>query len=298
MKSLSSTLISLFLLLVACGPQEEDDDEVVDLVGTWKLMEYVDHGAGDTAWSQYSDNIIYLKHITPTHFTWLHYDKDENRMVGTGGGTYTYTGDTYTEDIHFFHPPGSSELGQTIPFTAEFKDGKWYHTGYAKEMEFDPETAEVVVVDSNKIEEIWEKIESEEPHSEIVGTWELVSYKNEEDSIWSEHPGFVGYMKLITPTHFTWVYYNKEGDEVTAEAGGTYTLEEDIYSETLFYQHPPEQNLVGLTIPFDFRMENGKWYHKGWIVRPVIDPETGEQIRVDSSLVEEIWEPYGKEETM
>ena len=65
----------------------------------------------------------------------------------------------------------------------------------------------------------------------LVGTWELVSVKNEGDSIWTEYPNFVGYLKHITPTHFNWVYFNTEGDEVSGEGGGLYNLKGINYIE-------------------------------------------------------------------
>src|SRR5690606_17279755 len=76
--------------------------------GSWQLISRIDHAGGDTAWTELPDNIIYQKHITPTHFTWISYNTEEDVMSGAGGGTYTYIGDIYVEDIHFFYPPGSS----------------------------------------------------------------------------------------------------------------------------------------------------------------------------------------------
>ena len=277
---------------MACAPKEEQVEANPDtLEGSWKLTSYL--ADGDSVWQEYTDDVIYLKHVTPTHFTWIRFNKNENAMAGTGGGTYKYDGKTYTEDITFFHPPGSNELGQAIPFDVTFKDGKWYHTGYARVLEFDPEIGESVVVDSSKIEEIWSRVEikSEPENQELLGTWNLSRYKELGDSVYSEYPDFVKYLKLITPTHFIWIYYNEAGDEVVAEGGGTWSYENDVYSEVLDFVHPPVSGLTGVSLPFEFDMEDGRWYHKGWSKVAQTDPETGEEKTVETR-VDEVWKAY------
>ena len=215
------TFLALFAIgSIGCSPGQKEEMAKVPsdaLLGTWKLVSYVDHQEGGTSWGKYGNNVIYEKYITPTHFTWVRYEKDNDNLVGIGGGTYTFDGKTYTEDIKFFLPPGSSQLGQAIPFEVAFEDGLWEHVGFSKVLEFDADKGEMTVVDSLKIEEKWEKVEAgvNTSHlSDILGTWELLSYRQEGDSLRSEYPGFVSYIKLITPTHFVWVRYNKEGDEV------------------------------------------------------------------------------------
>ena len=289
------------LVFVGCSAQKsiemESFSEQADaLEGSWELVSYIDHANGDSTWSEYPSNIIYQKHITPTHFTWLSYNTDEDGMNGTGGGTYTYIGDIYVEDIHFFYPPGSSILGQTIPFTVEMKDGQWHHTGYAKNLEFDAETGEMIVVDSTKIEEIWERVEAHgvevNQDLSLVGTWELVSYMEPNQEVWSEYPTFVGYIKHITPTHFVFVKYNAEGDEVMFEGGGTYSLEGDTYTENILFMYPSGSQQVGTTLPFFMNRQGDNWYHTGFIKKIETNPETGESVAVDSTQVREIWKPY------
>ena len=299
MKALRIYIMALLILPWACTPQstEETEDDFT-LVGTWKLMKYIDSDQSDREWKSYDEDVIYLKHITPTHFTWLRYDQSKDQMAGTGGGTYKFANGIYEEDIHFFHPPGSSELGQAIPFEAQFKDGEWYHKGFAKVIEFDPETGEMVVVDSSKIEEVWERTNAPVASQEFVGTWELISYKTENDSLWIEYPDFVGYLKHITPTHFNWIYYNAEGDEVMSEGGGLFVIDGNKYTEKIMYQHGTEQNIVGLSADFEFRIEDGKWYHTGYVVGPVMDPETREKVGMDTSKIEEIWMRYGRDSSL
>lgn len=261
--------ISLLIVIAfgTCKPQTTTPEPVSfeSLEGTWRLVHY--KVEGDTTWKSYPDNVLYQKHITPTHFYWESYDLDKDSLVGAGGGTYIYDKDakTYTEDINFFLPAGSNELGQTIPFEVGNDDGKWFHKGYAQVYEFDPETGNNVVVDSSLIEEIWEHTAAPSSKSTFVGTWELISYRQTGDSLYTEYPDFVKYIKLITPTHFAWVQFNSEADEVMGAGGGTYQLSNAGYVETVLFFYP-RSDIRGQTITFtDDVDQEGIWHLAGTV---------------------------------
>ncbi|MEL7004563.1 MAG: hypothetical protein AAFN93_17785, partial [Bacteroidota bacterium] len=121
----------------------------------------------------------------------------------------------------------------------------------------------------------------------LLGTWQLQSYREEQDSSRSEYPSFVKYMKSITPTHFIWVKYNGEGDEVMAAGSGTYGYETGKYTENIEMIYPPGANQVGTSVAFsaDFQ-EDGDWIHKGHILKT--DAENPAVV-VDSLLIDEVW---------
>jgi hypothetical protein len=298
----TTCFLSIFsiIILFGCSTDKVTENESLSndaLEGSWQLISRINHGAGDTTWSSLPDNMIYQKHITPTNFTWLGYDKEEHRTTGTGGGTYTFSGDTYMEDINFFYPPGSDILGQTIPFSVEMKDGKWYHTGYSKDLEFDAETGDMKVVDSTKIEEIWERVEThgfqDNTDLSLAGSWELVSYMPANQQVWTEYPDFVGYIKHVTPSHFLVLKYNKEGDEITFELSGTYNLNEDTYIENILTAYPSNPAQIGTSHTFKKEMRDDKWYLSGFTYTMGIDSVSGNSVVLDSTLIQEIWQPYG-----
>ena len=288
-----STLIP-FLILFACGaPQETTSDasEMESLEGSWRLIKIKD---ANDEWQTPPSTQVYEKYISPTHFTWVSYEMGKDTLYGTGGGTYTYDMDarTYTEDIRFFLPAGSNELGQSIPFDVRFEDGQWYHTGYAKVFEFDPETGENMVVDSNKIEEIWERTDVSASDPSAVGTWQLESFKDHGDSLRTDYPDFVNIFKLVTPTHFVWIHYVTEEDVVLAQGTGTYNYDGTTYTETLNSVYPSGSNQVGTTLPFESRIEDGKWYLLGNIKRLEQDSATGETVEQDSAVIDEVWKIF------
>lgn len=286
---------SSFFLLFACSPQIETSQEsgaLESLEGTWRRVSYKDQQ--DSTWKSDPSTRIYEKYVSPSHFCWVSYETTQDTLLGTGGGTYVYNMEsrTYTEDIKFFLPTGSNEHGQSIPFDVRFEDGKWYHTGYAKVFEFDPDTGENVVVDSSKIEEIWERTDAAPSDESLVGTWQLESFKDHGDSIRTDYPEFVSIFKLVTPTHFVWIHYITEQDIVLAEGSGTYTFQGNTYTETLNMVYPSGSNQIGTVMPFESRMENDTWYLLGNIKRLEQDPASGEMIAKDSAKIDEVWKLF------
>ena len=288
---ISISLMVLYLLcLMSCTPSEKPAKAVVlgkdALVGSWRLIKTIEIGHEDSTNRRDGEEKFYIKHINNTHFIWVEFDRINNQLLGTGGGTYTIENGIYTENIEFYYPPGANELGQAIPFTAEIdEDGIWRHTGYAKIMEFDPETADNIMVDSVIIDELWERIDvpvSDDSDGQLVGSWDFQNYLVQSDSTWGTYPPFYGIMKLITPTHFTWVQYNTEGDEIFGIGGGTYLISEDQYIELIQFIHPPRPDLTGVNAVYSWRQDN----NDHWNISGVVES------RDQPILLEENWSKF------
>lgn len=282
---------SVFLPLVAaflmsdllCSGMQSKTDPPPSLVGTWRLVSYNDPS---NEWRSYPENVIYEKYITPTHFLWVRYEKDNDQLVGMGGGTYSYDGENYQEKIEFFLPATSGILGQTIDFTARFDNGKWHHTGYARETVFDPGEAATVMADSARIEEIWEQVPASVANeNDLMGVWRMVSYKEKEDGPAMSYPGFVKYLKLVTPTHFAWVQYNEDGDYISGAGAGTYTYNGEQYIENVNLIYPAGSELTGSKITFDCELRGNLWLHSVSEVE-----KDGEKL--DSVYIDERWVRY------
>ena len=268
MKKINSYLSVLLIgsIFLTCStPDESATAELVkeDLIGSWRLIKTIEIGHEDSTNRRDGEEKYYIKHVNNTHFIWSEYDRKSDQLLGTGGGTYTLEGNIYTEDIQFYFPSGSNELGQAIPFRAEMEDGIWHHTGYAKLFEFDPETAEVVFVDSAIIDELWERIEvapEDDTNGKLLGTWIMLNYKEPSDSTWNEQPSFVRDLKILTPTHFTWISYNTGADEMYRLGGGTYSVSNDTYRENIQYWYPHDPGVIGISADFEWSIdEDDHW---------------------------------------
>lgn len=257
-----------------------------DIIGSWELISYVDDDLKTGKWSSYTSEIIYQKHITNTHFTWFKYDQKRDELLGMGGGTYRIDENgKYVENITFFYPPGSSELGQTIPFELKIEKGVWYHKGYAKRMTYS-DNGEVVMKDSIKIEEKWSPILSKNNNDkDLVGTWSLVSFRSKKDEPYLEYPEFTAYLKLITPTNFVWIKYDKEDDQIFAAGSGTYNFSKNKYEEFVKVTFPVNSIVRNKKITFFPKITGQKWHHMG------IVPGT-ENSKSSEGYIDEIWMPY------
>lgn len=71
---------------------------------------------------------VTYKLLTPGHFQWMAINTSTGEFFGTGGGTYTFKNETYTENIGFFSRD-NSRVGASLSFEGELKDGHWHHSG-------------------------------------------------------------------------------------------------------------------------------------------------------------------------
>jgi hypothetical protein len=112
------------------------------------------------------------------------------------------------------------------------------------------------------------------PDSKLVGTWKVISATYGGREVQREE-GFTT-LKHVTPTHFMWAMYGKDG-KVIAALGGTYTLKGDEYVETPEYGVGAVlDQLKGKPQAFKWKVEGDKWYHTG---------------KLSSGLtIEEVWE--------
>lgn len=159
-------MLFIFLVALSCTPSQEretdaENQQTVEkkdpLEGKWRLVAVKQGEDADFVYTP--DSINYFKLLVDDSFMWVRYVKGDSGIIGTAGGTYTVEGGKYTEDIHYFYPPGSSLLGASVPFKWEIKDGTWYHSGYINQREYDEEIGDYVVTGRYKLEEIWERVE-------------------------------------------------------------------------------------------------------------------------------------------
>ncbi|MEA4916425.1 hypothetical protein [Proteiniphilum sp.] len=91
----------------------------------------------------------------------------------------------------------------------------------------------------------------------IEGTWKLVEESNPLPE------GFTN-LKHITSTHFMWTIIDKDGNIATG-AGGTYTLKDGVYIETVLFTLPGMQNLKGKKAIYKLNMDDKTMSLSGYI---------------------------------
>lgn len=120
--------------------------------------------------------------------------------------------------------------------------------------------------------------EKEAPKNPLVGSWELVRFKYGDAPDYSDFPKASRRLKLITPTHWSWVEYDTAGPkEAKVGMGGPYTLKGEIYTETVEFATGGMVRFLDKTHSFKVRVEGDKCFLSGTLA-------TGLKI-------EEIWQP-------
>jgi hypothetical protein len=123
------------------APKAQRDQQQHPLVGTWKL-ESAKYGGNV---SDLPATLTMLKHVTPTQFMWVRYDKD-GKVSGAAGGGYKIDGDKYAETPEYGIGDDFGEIkGKTHAFTWKVEGAKWYSNG--------------ALAGGLTIEEVWERVE-------------------------------------------------------------------------------------------------------------------------------------------
>jgi hypothetical protein len=126
----------------ADGPKQAEARTGNELVGTWKMVK-AKYGGTE---AKILDDHTEFKHITPTQFMLVAFDKD-GKVIAAIGGPYTLKGDKYEETPVY----GLSDIftlvkGKPQSFTWKVEGNKWYHNG--------------TLSSGLTIEEVWERVEN------------------------------------------------------------------------------------------------------------------------------------------
>ena len=96
-----------------------------------------------------------------------------------------------------------------------------------------------------------------------IGTWKLVSTKYGDAKDFTQYSEDSTRMKLINPTHFTWLEIDNNSKKVLTSAGGTYTLEGETYTESLDFAGEGMAPYLGKAQKFTIRVEGDKLFQSG-----------------------------------
>jgi len=122
----------------------------------------------------------------------------------------------------------------------------------------------------------------------LTGSWTLIKYKYGTEQDLSEVPELITYVKHITGTHFSWASYGENGN-IIAAGGGTYELNNNVYTEHIDYFHPLGSNLPGSSVSFNYNTKGNDWTISGFVKNIQINPASGKYESIDSVRLEEVW---------
>ena len=226
-----------------------------ELPGTWENVSQANS----------PKEIQFIKHVTPTHFTWVVYDREKNAILAVTGGTWSLKDGKYEESIEFASDNAQQLRGKTFQFTIKLAGDKWDHKGVpGSEIEVDEVWTRMKQGDE-------QKKNTGEPGRKLLGTWEAVFQarctQGDQD------------VKHITPTHWTWVTYDRENKRVLAAAGGTWSLRNGEYVEDCEFTTDNFPQVRGNSYPFEYRLEGDQWTLKGGANRAIREDETWTRLK-------------------
>ncbi len=241
----------LILLFAAClatfglaGAQN------LKIQGAWKMLER--NGQKVPA------HLSQIKLITPTHFMWTMSDNQGNIMNGAGG-TYTLKGNKYAEMITLVLPGMKPYYNYQAEFELSVDGNRMTQKGYVRDWE---------------ITEIWERIEpaTDAKGPNILGTWKVLAVGD------AKTPSYYTNIKLITATHFMWLWADNQGNVING-AGGTYTLEGNTLTQTIDKVLPVMKEYYNNTEVSELSVDGNKMSSKGVNAKEVVITGAWERIK-------------------
>lgn len=97
----------IFVSLLSCGTQNSTKNPQTipeQITGTWKLLSGTVIAGGDTAVTDYTKDVSFIKIINKSHFAFLQHDKNKGRDTAifvAGGGSYSLKDSLYTEHLQY-----------------------------------------------------------------------------------------------------------------------------------------------------------------------------------------------------
>jgi hypothetical protein len=146
--------------------------------------------------------------------------------------------------------------------------------GYAR---FSADGTQVTTASSGGDARVWD-VATGKPVAPLnhEGTWQLVSFRYGEATIWSNVPEGQRRIKLINQTHFSWVQYEVSSGKAQTMAGGTYTLKQGAYTEAIEYAGEGMTEYLGKSQLFTLRVEGDRLHQSGRLS--------------DGTQIEEVWQ--------
>jgi hypothetical protein len=206
-----------------------------DLLGTWDCV---------TA-PEVPKSVRHTKLVAPGRFTWVTFDSEKQEILSVCGGTWALEGDKYTESCEFASDTHQHLRGKTFTYDVTVTPEKWDLKGV-------PGT-------EINVDEVWnrmkpddsQKANTEPRGKELLGTWE---------STIEGAPKALQFFKYLTPTHWTWVVFDRENKMVLGAIGGTWALKHGEYVETVDFSTDNYARFRGNSNPYGFEVRGDQWF--------------------------------------
>lgn len=208
-----------------------------------------------SAWVKKEGSTEHVLLLTPGYFTYTVFDKDNKKFISSWGGTYTVSGSSSASFIQF-NSLDQSKVGktETNSFSADNTELTVNFNG-----------SDVTFTNVDGGNEI------------LAGAWRI-SARDNNGSMQVIEEGPRKTIKVLSGTRFQWIAMNTSTKEFLGTGGGTYTLKDGKYTETIeFFSR--DSSRVGMSLTFDAKVDGTKWEHSG-------QSSKGDKVKEEWSRVE------------
>ncbi len=134
------TLTLMFPLTLSAADPVPDDQLSKELIGTWKMIS-AKFGGRDSSLPKRLD---VLKHVTPTHVTWMRSDPKTGNVVAMACGRWELEGNRFSDTPECGMGSDFAVVkGNTHTFICRIVGDLWYHNG--------------MLENGLSIQEVWER---------------------------------------------------------------------------------------------------------------------------------------------
>jgi hypothetical protein len=113
-----------------------------NIIGAWRCVRSVHGGVKEKV-----EDVVFIKYITKTSFTWVSSSKETQIVRSAMGGTCSYDGKIYVENIAFIGPGMTRFLNKKHTFNVDITGSKMHLYG--------------TMSDKVYIDEIWVRVDRE-----------------------------------------------------------------------------------------------------------------------------------------
>jgi hypothetical protein len=192
------------------------------------------------AWESGPEDNHIVMIVSGQYFTAAVYNKKTGAFIGTCGGKWRIEKGEFIES-HEFNTMKPELIGTELQSKISLKGNSLQFATTEKK-------------------ELFQRIDDGKP-GQLAGAW-LITGLMTDTGMRKMVPGVRKTMKVLSGTRFQWIAYNSETKEFSGTGGGTYTTIDGKYTENIeFFSR--DNSRVGMSLKFDYAIENGDWHHKG-----------------------------------
>lgn len=167
---------------------------------------------------------------------------EPSRYISTRGGTWQQTGNKLTLNVEF-DTQDSSRVGQTEPYQIIQRTNELVLSGPAGNQTFS-------------------HLDEPASPSPLMGLWRITGRANDAGQVTTLQRGARKTLKLLTGSRFQWAAINPQTKQFFGTGGGTYTLKDGQYTETIdFFSR--DNDRVGKSLTFHADLNGTEWHHTG-----------------------------------